>query len=1266
MKSWKEHLLLIFFIFNLNGLYPQYSDSSNHSLSSTNFSADSNYAKDNLNSLYQLNSYEDAVSLAQQYVDSALLTKDSTQLANMLLVLGIMQENKGDNSNAFETLLNAYTIFKSIHNQIGTALTMDHLGTIFRYHGSKLKSLEYHTKAYEIFKQGNHTFGLINVLNNLGIINRQLGKDKEALEYHKQALGFAIDTKSNNISSIYISIGTYYWYKGVNDSALYYYKSALNIPPDNLPLKERHCAALNNIGNVYRTMLQYDSALYYYDLAIKESRWYHTRNLESVNLKNLGRIYTLLGQYDKAFNFFQSSLQIATEINLKKVIFENYYWLGELFEKQQDYKNALIYFKKHSEMQNVILAEKQLTEINQLERDFSFEQSAKRQALKLKDNSEQNLLIQKRRTSEIIYIAVLFILLSSSLFIFFQYRTKKKSNLLLRNLNEELELKVIDRTKSLIDTKEKAEEGNANITAIIEGTNNSIWAFNTNYQILYINHVFQEEFLQTFGVLLEPGINLVEALPESLQPIWKTRYDRVIGNEQFTTEDAIPTDNGNIYIRVSFNPIVKNGKVIGGSCFGSNITSRKVAEIELQKAKEKAEESEKMLLKINKKHSAMIENIGDVIAIVGTDGMTKYQSPNVEKWFGWKPEELLGNSWDKIHPEDVEMVQQEFAKILESEKTLKFEYRFKCKDGSYKPIELTATNLTNDPIIGGILLNYHNISERKKAEQIQKVLYNISNAVISTDNLNKLSTIIQKELGTIIDTTNFYIALYDYKTDMFSMPHSIDEKEDNITSFPAGKSFTNYVLKTKKSLLVNKESVKEMINSGDVEMVGTPSKIWLGVPLKIKEEVIGVLAVQSYTDEFAYNEKDKEILEFISEQVSISIERKKAEEDLNNSLIKATESDRLKSAFLANMSHEIRTPMNGILGFTNLLHNPNLSGKEQQKYVDIIQKSGNRMLSTVNDIIDISRIESGLAELSISEVNINEQLEYLYSFFKPEATKKGIQLVFKNDLSEQDNKCITDLEKFNSIVTNLIKNAIKFTNQGTIELGYKIKKKNGSAELEFYIKDSGIGIPKDRQKAIFDRFVQADIEDKQANQGSGLGLAISQAYAEMLGGKIWVDSEEGKGSTFYFTIDYNSVSESRSITKNVGQISKEDNISGKLKILVVEDDKTSQDLISILVEKIAEKIINVSSGLEAVEVCRNNADIDVILMDIQLPDLNGYDATRQIREFNKEVIIISQTAYALDGDHEKSIEAGCNGYISKPIDKIELLSLIQKHLKKHN
>ncbi len=389
----------------------------------------------------------------------------------------------------------------------------------------------------------------------------------------------------------------------------------------------------------------------------------------------------------------------------------------------------------------------------------------------------------------------------------------------------------------------------------------------------------------------------------------------------------------------------------------------------------------------------------------------------------------------------------------------------------------------------------------------------------------------------------------------------------------------------------------------------------------------------------------------------------KQNEELIIAKEKAEESDRLKSAFLANMSHEIRTPMNGILGFTNLLQEPNLSGNEQQKYIDIIQKSGNRMLNTVNDIIDISRIESGLVDLSVSEVNINEQLKDLHSFFKPEASKKGIQLIINNTISKEDNICITDLEKLISIITNLIKNAIKFTDHGTIEIGYNINKDNGSTKVEFYVKDSGIGIPKDRQEAIFDRFVQADIEDKQANQGSGLGLAISKVYAEMLGGKIWVDSEPGLGTTFYFDIEYNSGPELKPLTENDEQILKQDNINGRLSILVVEDDETSKELISILIKKMAKEIINVSSGLDAVEVCRNNTDIDLILMDIQLPDMNGYEATRQIREFNKDVIILAQTAYALAGDKEKAIDMGCNDYISKPINKAKLDELIKKHYK---
>ena len=225
----------------------------------------------------------------------------------------------------------------------------------------------------------------------------------------------------------------------------------------------------------------------------------------------------------------------------------------------------------------------------------------------------------------------------------------------------------------------------------------------------------------------------------------------------------------------------------------------------------------------------------------------------------------------------------------------------------------------------------------------------------------------------------------------------------------------------------------------------------------------------------------------------------------------------------------------------------------------------------------------------------------------------------------------------------------------SIEFG-SIKK---GETLEFYVKDTGIGIPNDRQSAIFERFIQADITDKMALQGAGLGLSISKAYVEMLGGNIWVESQEGIGSTFYFTLPYNTLSEE----KKVAPAHDEENKTKNLKILIAEDDETSEMLLTIDVEIFGKEILNARNGFEAVDIYRNNPDTDLILMDIQMPVMNGYDATRKIRQFNKDVVIIAQTAFRLSGDREKAIAAGCNDYITKPIKKADLHALIQKHFK---
>lgn len=371
---------------------------------------------------------------------------------------------------------------------------------------------------------------------------------------------------------------------------------------------------------------------------------------------------------------------------------------------------------------------------------------------------------------------------------------------------------------------------------------------------------------------------------------------------------------------------------------------------------------------------------------------------------------------------------------------------------------------------------------------------------------------------------------------------------------------------------------------------------------------------------------------------------------------KVEDSDRLKSAFLANMSHKIRTPMNGILGFIDLLLKPDLNDGKKEKYIEIIKKRGDRMLNTVNNIIEISKIEAGLIEVRNSNINVSSVVKNLIEFFQIQAQQKGLTLSFESDVVELIVN--TDLNKFESILTNLIKNAIKFTNNGKIHISFGVK--NGF--LQFCVEDTGIGVPQNRIHAIFNRFEQADIEDTQVFQGSGLGLAIAKSYVEILGGKISVTSVEGEGSTFCFTLPYlsdtntsDSIDTDTSIENNEVQFF-------QTKIPIVEDDEVSADFLNIILNKVAATTMIVNSGEKAIEFCKIHPDIDLVLMDIKMPGIDGYEATRRIREFNKEVLIIAQTAYALAGDKEKAITAGCNDYIAKPVKPDELIKMITNQL----
>jgi len=610
-----------------------------------------------------------------------------------------------------------------------------------------------------------------------------------------------------------------------------------------------------------------------------------------------------------------------------------------------------------------------------------------------------------------------------------------------------------------------------------------------------------------------------------------------------------------------------------------------------------------------------------------------YLNPAFINTFGFTMEDIpnLGSWWPKAYP-DPEYREYVGATWLAGIEKIKrtgeafepMEITVRCKNGIDKIVLASATLISNVSD-GAHLVLLFDITERKKAEEELRQ---------KTEELNNYFTF-ALDLFCIADTDGYFRRLN--KAWELTLGYTINELE--------GRSFLDFV--HPDDLNATLDSISKLQSQNEV--------LAFVNRYRCKDNTYKWIEWQSYPSGKMIYAAARDITG-----------RKQTEMELIKAKEKAEESDRLKSAFLANMSHEIRTPMNGILGFADLLNDPGLSGEEQKKYIGIIEKSGNRMLNIINNIIDISKIEAGQMEVTLSNTNINEQTEFIYTFFRPEVEKKGMRLSFRNTLTSKEAIVKTDREKVYAILTNLVKNAIKYTNQGSIEFGYNLNSGETSKtnELEFYVKDTGIGIPKDRQEAIFERFVQADIEDRNALQGAGLGLSITKAYAEMLGGKIRVESEVGTGSTFYFTIPYNTPKESKPALSIKVPTADSAGEMKKLKILMAEDDEASEIFLSTVIKTFCREIIKVKSGHLAIEMCRNNPDIDVVLMDIQMPEMSGYEATMLIRQFNKEVVIIAQTAYALSGDREKAIAAGCNDYISKPINKALLEEVIKAHLPK--
>lgn len=921
------------------------------------------------------------------------------------------------------------------------------------------------------------------------------------------------------------------------------------------------------------------------------------------------------------------------------------------------------------------------------------------------------------------------------------------------------------------------------------------------------------------------------------------------------------------------------------------------------------------------------------------DRVIQFANKRFAEIIGYTNEEITGQPSTSFYLNADEY--RKVGTIYEQLKTSKLgsvEAKLLRKDGKTIEVKIQLSQLDQNQIDKGYTFTVDDITDKVKNEKLKFITYRISELANTSEDLPTMLVTIRDILSSIIDTTNFYVALYNEHDDLFNLPFFTDEK-DKFDTIPAGKTLTKYVIEQNKPILLTDREIRQLESDGKINRYASPSKCWLGVPLHDENKIVGVLGVQSYKNEHAYNDDDKELLTFISDQIAASIRLRKSQDDLvdseqkyrvladaaneaifvtdgdicietnkkasemfgythseliglksteivsndykellaanmksgNNepyeanalrkdgsvfpalfhgrmfeflgkstqittvldltkekrnesrlksllqisqletetdselfdftinkaieltdskigliylyeesskifelnswssertgesmiapqrifnlekagvcadiiqdrkavllnaeniearldelktiglknlknflsipviidgtikaiaavgnksssydetdttqlSLLldaawkvlerkqhfnqlkeeknKAQQADHLKSAFLANMSHEIRTPMNGILGFSDILSLPHITELDKQECLDQIKVNGRHLLRIIDDLIDISLIESDRLNMMNEEFDIKQIIQEQALQLQKSVLEKNSNISVVLSIPDSEKIVVkSDPDRVRQIILNLLNNAEKFTKTGFIECGYNIVANN--TEIEIFVKDTGIGIPKDKLDIIFERFRQVDDSYNRKYGGTGLGLSIVKHIIDKLGSKIVLESTEGEGSTFSFRLPILKLEEKKSNT--AGKATSEEldfSLFNGKKIMVVEDSATNVLYIRKTLSNKGLEIIWAGDGVQAINSFHKNPDLDLILMDINLPNKNGIEATKEIRNFNKEVKIIAQTAFVSPKDIKMCLAAGCNSYVAKPFNQKTFLKAI--------